>query len=245
MLVPASIQHWAEEHGNAVQQMKRLNLTKEWIDALFEVHAHQIFNLGCFNADAHPGNILVVDEDSERPKLGLIDFGQCKRLTQHEQSQIGQLLVHVANNESDEAIAGAFRDLGIQTKNNSSEFLAKFAKLMFGPLQSYHLDHSWHRALHEQDTVTHFPSQLSMVYRTSMLLRGLAVSLQFNVSVGDLWKAQAQEAIDRHEAASLRISTDADSRASANVPKTQVRPLIRRMSSEKVVEDLQELGLRR
>lgn len=233
-LLPVNIQIWADEHGTAVQQAKRLKLTKDWIDALFDVHAHQIFNLGCFNADAHPGNILVVDEDSEKPKLGLIDFGQCKRLTKQEQYQIAKLLVSVANNDSNESIASNFRDLGIETKNDSTEYLAKFAKLMFGPLESYHLDHSWHKELHKQDAVTYFPNQLSMVYRTSMLLRGLAVSLQFNVSVGELWKSQAQEAIDRFDS-TVGLVEDIKPIAS-NKP---VR-VIRRMTTKDLVEDLRD-----
>lgn len=233
-LLPVNIQIWADEHGTAVQQAKRLKLTKDWIDALFDVHAHQIFNLGCFNADAHPGNILVVDEDSEKPKLGLIDFGQCKRLTKQEQYQIAKLLVSVANNDSNESIASNFRDLGIETKNDSTEYLAKFAKLMFGPLESYHLDHSWHKELHKQDAVTYFPNQLSMVYRTSMLLRGLAVSLQFNVSVGELWKSQAQEAIDSFDS-TVGLVEDIKPIAS-NKP---VR-VIRRMTTKDLVEDLRD-----
>eukprot|EP00977_Amphora_coffeiformis_P013491 scaffold3571_cov176-Amphora_coffeaeformis.AAC.7 len=239
ILIPTGLQKWAKEHGTALQQAKRLSLTKEWIDALFDVHGHQIFNLGCFNADAHPGNILVIDDDNglnRRPKLGLIDFGQCKRLTRQERAQVARLLVAVANNETDDTIAAAFRDLGVRTKNDNTEFLAKFAKLMFGPLQSYHLDHSWHRALHKQDAVTYFPNQLSMVYRTSMLLRGLAVSLQLNPSVGDLWKAHAQEAIDRFDS-SAALTEDVSTTSSQ---KSTKRRVLRRMTTQAMVEELEK-----
>jgi len=240
-LVPATVTTWATKHSSAAQQGKRLKLTKDWIDALFDVHGHQIFNLGCFNADAHPGNILVIDEDSEHPKLGLIDFGQCKRLNPKEQYQIAKLLVSVANKESDEVIAGAFRDLGVQTKNDSTEYLAKFAILMFGPLESYHLDHSWHKELHKQDQVSYFPSQLSMVYRTSMLLRGLAVSLQFNVSVGELWKEHAEEAIERVGGSielAAKLTEDAEAAAAAAAKKPA--RLIRRVTTKDLVDDLKE-----
>ena len=237
ILVPTGLQNWAKEHSTALQQAKRLSLTKEWIDALFEVHGHQIFNLGCFNADAHPGNILVIDDENGlngRPKLGLIDFGQCKRLTRQEQAQVARLLVAVANNETDETIAAAFRAMGVVTKNDNTEFLAKFAKLMFGPLQSYHLDRSWHMALHKQDAMTYFPNQLSMVYRTSMLLRGLAISLQLNPSVGDLWKAHAQEAINRFDSSTALRE---DVTTSTQQP---TRRLLRRMTTQAVVEELEK-----
>jgi aarF domain-containing kinase len=237
-LVPSGLHTWAENHSTAFQQADRMALTKEWIDALFDVHGHQIFNLGCFNADAHPGNILVLEENgSTRPKLGLIDFGQCKRLTPPEQARVARLIVSVANDECDETIAAAFRDLGIQTKHDSTDFLAKLAKVMFGPLQTYHIDHSWNKEFREQDTVTYFPTELSMVYRTSMLLRGLAFSLQFNVSVADLWQGQAQEALGRLEAVTVADDT-------MNEARTTQKVLVRRRTAKELVADLQDCTLR-
>jgi aarF domain-containing kinase len=201
-LVPSSWQEWAEAHQFASEQAGRLALTESWIDALFDVHGHQIFSLGLFNADPHPGNILVLEEPDRSPstRLGLIDFGQCKRLTADEQVQVARLIVSVADNQSNEVIATAFRGLGIKTKNDSTEFLADFARLMFGPLKPHHMSHGWHQKLHELDRVVYFPKELSMVYRTSLLLRGLSLSLQVNTSIGDKWRHHAQAAIDRHSA---------------------------------------------
>jgi predicted unusual protein kinase regulating ubiquinone biosynthesis (AarF/ABC1/UbiB family) len=54
-VVPPTWASWAEAHRTASTQAARLNLTKDWLDALFDVHGHQIFNLGLFNADPHPG----------------------------------------------------------------------------------------------------------------------------------------------------------------------------------------------
>jgi len=47
-----------------------------------------------------------------------------------------KLIVSVTNNEPNENVADAFHSLGIQTKHDNTNFLAKSAKLMFGPLQS-------------------------------------------------------------------------------------------------------------
>ena len=200
-MVPSALELWAYAHRTAAAQAKGLSLAEAWIDALFDVHGHQIFNLGLFNADPHPGNILVLEKDNGEPscRLGLIDYGQCKRLTPSEQVQIARLILSVANDKADEEIASAFRDLGIITKNDSTEFLAMFSRLMFGPLKPEHLNHSWHMKLHKMDKVTYFPKELSMVYRTSLLLRGLAISLQMNYSIGNQWKHHAQEAVVRIE----------------------------------------------
>jgi len=158
-----------------------------------------VLSLGTFNSDCHPGNILVIEEEDDKPstKLGLIDYGQCKHLTPEEQYKVARLILSVANNEPDESIAKAFRDMDIGTQNDCTDFLAKFGKLMFGPFKPEHLDHSWHRKLHQLDKVTYFPKELSMVYRTSLLLRGLAVSLQLNYSIGEQWKHHAQAAVER------------------------------------------------
>lgn len=199
-LLPQEWEEWADSHRLAVQQAERLSQTESWIDALFDVHGHQIFELGLFNADPHPGNILVLDEDDQSTsnRLGLIDFGQCKRLNPQEQVKVANLILTVANDESDDRVAKAFRDLGIQTKNDSTEFLACFAHLMFGPLKPEHLSHDWHKKLHNMDHVNYFPKELSMVYRTSLLLRGLAFSLQVNSSIGEQWRHHAQRAVDRN-----------------------------------------------
>lgn len=69
-------------------------------------------------------------------------------------------------------------------------------RLIFGSFQPQHLNHSWHKKLHEEDKVLYFPNELSMVYRTSLLLRGLAMSLQLNVSVGEQWRHHAQVALE-------------------------------------------------
>jgi predicted unusual protein kinase regulating ubiquinone biosynthesis (AarF/ABC1/UbiB family) len=60
-VVPPTWASWAEAHRTASAQAARLNLTKDWLDALFDVHGHQIFNLGLFNADPHPGASLIVE----------------------------------------------------------------------------------------------------------------------------------------------------------------------------------------
>lgn len=195
-IVPLNWREWSETHRSAAEQAKTLGKIDSWCRALFDVHGHQIFNLGLFNADPHPGNILI---DIEQNQIGLIDYGQVKRLTAEDQLKVARLILSVANNESDENIARAFREMNIITKNDSTEFLATFGKLMFGKFKPEYLQHSFHRKLHSTDRVLYFPKELSMVYRTSLLLRGLGVSLQLNYSVGDEWKVHAQECVNRYE----------------------------------------------
>jgi aarF domain-containing kinase len=196
---------WANERHIAILQAERWGWTQEAITALFDVHGYQILNQGLFNADPHPGNLLIVQDEkspSKWPKIGLIDFGQVKQLTNHERVRVAKLILSIANKESDDDIANHFRNLGIKTKNDSTRFLAEFGRLMFGSFETKHLNHDWHRELHKEDRVLYFPNELSMVYRTALLLRGLAMSLQFNPSVGEEWRYHAQETIKSEAATS-------------------------------------------
>lgn len=202
-IVPPKLEIWANAHQNAMLQAARLDWTEDAVYALLDIHGYQIFNQGLFNADCHPGNILIVIGENDwaskyKPKIGLIDYGQCKRLNEIERVKIAKLILSIADKESDEVIADHFRTLGIQTQNDSSQFLAEFGRLMFSSFEPKHLDHAWHQKLHVQDKVTYFPKELSMVYRTSLLLRGLAMSLQFNPSVGEHWRRYAEETVKMH-----------------------------------------------
>ncbi|KAL7535268.1 hypothetical protein ACHAWF_005113 [Thalassiosira exigua] len=197
-LAPASWTAWADERQHSILQAERWNWTQEAVTALLDVHGYQVLNQGLFNADPHPGNILVVQDDehpSHRPKIGLIDYGQVKQLEPEERVKIARLILSIADKEADEVIAGHFRDLGIKTKTDSTRFLAEFGRLMFGSFEAKHLDHEWHKNLHREDRVLYFPNELSMVYRTALLLRGLAMSLQFNPSVGEEWRHHAEETL--------------------------------------------------
>jgi len=199
--LPRSWNNWAEVNKSAATMAAAQGATAGWIDALFDVHGHQVFELGCFNADCHPGNILVIEQGMGLPsnKLGLIDFGQCKHLTVKERASVAKLILSVADNDPDEAVADAFREMGIVTKNDSTEFLAGFARLIFGKFQPQHLDHSWHMNFHKKDKVVYFPKELSMVYRASLLLRGLAMSLQINCSVAEQWRGYARTVLEREK----------------------------------------------
>jgi hypothetical protein len=69
------------------------------------------------------------------------------------------------------------------------------------------MDHEWHQKLHKLDRLLYFPQELSMVYRTSLLLRGLSLSLQINTSIAEKWRHHAQEAIDRNSVTQKSLVT--------------------------------------
>jgi hypothetical protein len=83
-------------------------VTRQWIDTLLAVHGFEVFLTDRFNADPHPGNIVVMGDG----RLGLIDYGQCKELGLSSRVTIARLIVALAERRPQVEIAKAFRDCG-------------------------------------------------------------------------------------------------------------------------------------
>ena len=60
------------------------------MDLLMRVHGTQLLVDGCFNADTHAGNFLLMPDD----RIALIDYGSTKRLQRSERRDVcGQVLL--------------------------------------------------------------------------------------------------------------------------------------------------------
>lgn len=162
-----------------------------WIDVLLEVHGHEVFQAALFNADPHPGNIIAMADG----RLGLIDYGQCKRISQRERCTIADLVLAVADDAPAAEVASALRACGMVTENDNDEFMAKFARLLFGKLQPHHMQREWHHSLHRSDKIVEFPPCLIMLYRMATILRGLALTFRYNISVAEHWRTAAIGAV--------------------------------------------------
>ena len=66
-----------------------------------ETFLSQVILHGFFQADPHPGNILIIDEN----KIAFIDFGEVGSLTENRLLQLGELLLSVSRRDVDKAIA--------------------------------------------------------------------------------------------------------------------------------------------
>ena len=162
---------------------------------LVEVHGFEMFATGLFNADPHPGNLIAMDDG----RVGLIDYGQCKRLASEPRRAIAELMVKVADDAPAAEVAAAFRRVGVRTEKGGDEFLSKLARLMFGRVTLEMLEPKWHRELHRSDKVVHFPPDLLMVHRVALILRGLSVALRYNLAVAEVWRPFAAGLLEGEE----------------------------------------------
>ena len=67
-----------------------LRLGPGLVDRLFAVHARMLFTEGIFNADPHPGNVLV---DKDSGALTLLDYGQLVDITLEERTAFAYFLI--------------------------------------------------------------------------------------------------------------------------------------------------------
>ena len=67
--------------------------TRGQLELLLRTLGHQIFIDGVFHADPHPGNVLLLPDG----RLGLIDFGQCVRLTSRQRLLLARLILALAD----------------------------------------------------------------------------------------------------------------------------------------------------
>ena len=81
------------------------------------MHAHQLFSHGAFNGDCHPGNIMLLKDG----RLGLIDYGQVKRMDLQLRTSYAKLIIAHARMDKPEVIRLHFDELGTLTKYKDKE----------------------------------------------------------------------------------------------------------------------------
>jgi len=161
---------------------------------LLAVHAQQVLTDGVFNADLHPGNFLLLPDG----RLGLIDYGQVKRIDYGVRRKLAHLIVAVSRHDS-EATVSALVELGVRSKNMDERFLNANAQLLFGRIDA---DLTGGRSLADflqdfrtWDTLTHMPGDLYLPSRAAVMLRGLALLLHCEISVAEEWRSAAEQVL--------------------------------------------------
>lgn len=110
-----------------IRLLQLYRTTQNYIDLLVDVQGHQMLSLGMFNGDPHPGNLLVLKDG----KLGLIDFGQTKCITDEQRIGIASVISAIGSSQSDQQVADKMRQLGFRTKFDNPEALAQYGLMFF------------------------------------------------------------------------------------------------------------------
>ncbi len=175
--------------GVKITELKGTSINRHDVaQKLVEVYCEQILRDGFFQADPHPGNILV----QPGPTLVLLDFGLAKDFPPAFREGVVRLTLAVLT--SDQAgIVRAFGDLGFKTRNGSLEGMVKVSDLLVGNVirrgKAYadqdlmkEMSDELPRAL-RANPIVEVPGDILLVSRVMGLLSGLSKSLDSKVDM--------------------------------------------------------------
>jgi ubiquinone biosynthesis protein len=105
-----------------LHQIEDKELISDLLGQLLDCYMQQILNAGVFQADPHPGNILVTKDN----QLVLLDFG-CTMVLPHNFKIAYRKILMAAMIGDKEAMAKSIMDLGFKTKSGKPDTLIAFA----------------------------------------------------------------------------------------------------------------------
>jgi predicted unusual protein kinase regulating ubiquinone biosynthesis (AarF/ABC1/UbiB family) len=101
-------------------------------DTLIDLYNAMILRHGMFHADPHPGNLLVLPADDEHGvRIGLIDFGLTKRLTDEFREMVIVLTTAIIAQRPGE-ITEAMEDMGFRTRVRDEETYSALGEAFLG-----------------------------------------------------------------------------------------------------------------
>lgn len=143
------------------------------IEILSAVHLSEIIDDGLFNGDAHPGNILLLDDG----KLGLIDYGQTKELDFKERVIIAKFILALAREDKKEVVRIFLDEMGGRTKYSNEDIIYRLNCFYFDR-NTYDICQGMNIATfldycEEKDPMVQAPLKFVMAARVGIMLRGL------------------------------------------------------------------------
>ncbi|RLB48192.1 MAG: AarF/ABC1/UbiB kinase family protein [Deltaproteobacteria bacterium] len=153
------------------------------LSKLFEAYARQMLELGRFQADPHPGNLLVEPNNT----LVILDFG-CTKIIDADVRRAYAHLLQAFFVQDTKGVSRVLGELGFRTQSGRPDTLLWFADLMLDKLRaegsvleqgvsSAEMVDEWIRLLKavEKDPVVHIPDHFVMIGRVFATLGGLVM----------------------------------------------------------------------
>jgi ubiquinone biosynthesis protein len=153
------------------------------LNKLIEAYARQVLELGRFQADPHPGNLLVEPDDT----LVILDFG-CTKIVEADVRRAYAELLQAFFVQDKKRVSDILHQLGFRTQSGRPDTLLWFAELMLDELRSEgsalrqgvssaEMIDEWLRLLRatEQDPVVRVPDHFVMIGRVFATLGGLVM----------------------------------------------------------------------
>mmetsp|Transcript_31388 Transcript_31388/g.47890 ORF Transcript_31388/g.47890 Transcript_31388/m.47890 type:complete len:560 (+) Transcript_31388:89-1768(+) len=169
--------------------------TPRIIDTLMRVHGHQLLKNGVFNADPHGGNFLLLPDG----RIGLIDYGATKRLTEKE--RITACVLYAALQRNDEDMLYNMSTIGgYKSKYNRKDVLMKLMQFAYN---SYGKDVTGDKNIQQfiddlkaKDPWEETPDNYVMASFMSIRLRSVAIGMNHPVKCSEWWGPMAERILE-------------------------------------------------
>ncbi|RIL01429.1 MAG: hypothetical protein DCC71_17720 [Proteobacteria bacterium] len=157
----------------------------EVVQELMGAYVRMILAAGFFQADPHPGNLMVTPDR----KLILLDFGLAKELPEGYGLGLFELMFSMMTlNES--AMIRAFQELGFETKTGNTDTFLLITRRMLARSESGSFEGEFTEEMTDelfeairQDPVVKVPSDFVLVGRVFSFLSGIAHTLGHRANV--------------------------------------------------------------
>ena len=135
-------------------------------------------------------------------RLGLIDYGQAKRMTLQERFKLARLVLALADGRREDSVR-LFRACGYQTQHSDDDLAFRAAVIAFdrddreitGGLNVQ----AWFELQARMDPCLHWPEEYVMASRNTLLLRGMGIVLGRPISVAQAWRPTAEAFLKAHK----------------------------------------------
>ena len=154
---------------------------------------HQIMFDGLFQADPHPGNLLVLPDG----RVALLDFGLTKELPGPMRLAFCRLVVAVSSRDLP-GVRSAMAGLGVRTRSDDPAELLDLLELFFGPREgglSSAPFSGQRRAALARNPIEALPEDLILLGRVVGLLRGVCASLGAPLTPMQMLRPHAERAL--------------------------------------------------
>eukprot|EP00158_Paraphelidium_tribonemae_P004662 Partr_v1_DN26894_c2_g1_i2_m40184 putative AarF domain containing kinase len=174
---------------------------------LVKVHGHQVLIDGFFNADPHPGNIMLLNDG----RLGLIDYGQVKEITEEQRYNFGKMILAILTRDRDHIVDTVYA-LGMRTEKMDRDVAYELAVMVFDKddeeiMQGLGFQQKLEE-IDKRDRVKTCPEYYIMAVRMGVILRGVASLLkQPPISIAEAWADEARQAVKAYEARHLSVES--------------------------------------
>jgi ubiquinone biosynthesis protein len=189
------VMDWIEGRnlGHALREIDR-EIAEEALRILVDAFLKQILVDGFVHADPHPGNFLL-QENSDGPRLGIVDFGACVAIS--ERTRLGLCDLYAAGVAGDlQGSAEALDALGFRTRSGDVQSLIAFASLFDADAGEENRQAAWSRLVGaaRDDPLVSLPEELIMIGRVLIVQTGMVGQLDPSWSMTELVEKRLAQA---------------------------------------------------